>query len=69
MTEVESFIKRLTIRDEAVPFVAGGGYIFGRQIIDAEPGIEDGDIVLVVDKNNRILTTAQFVRTAAESQC
>jgi archaeosine-15-forming tRNA-guanine transglycosylase len=69
MTEVENPIKRLIVSDAAVPFVAGGGHIFGRQIIGADPEIVDGDVVLVVDRKNRILTRAQFFGTVAASQC
>ncbi len=51
--------KKLVISDAAVSFVARGGRIFGGQVIDADPGIVDGEEVLVVDKNNRIITTAR----------
>jgi Prefoldin, molecular chaperone implicated in de novo protein folding, alpha subunit len=51
--------KKLVISDAAVSFVARGGRIFGRQVIDADPGIVDGEEVLVVDKNNRIITTVR----------
>ena len=51
--------KKLMIADAAVPFVARGGRIFGGQVIDADPGIVDGEEVLVVDKNNRIITTVR----------
>ncbi len=51
--------KMLVISDAAVSFVARGGRIFGGQVIDADPGIVDGEEVLVVDKNNRIITTAR----------
>jgi archaeosine-15-forming tRNA-guanine transglycosylase len=51
--------KRLVISDAAVPFVARGGRVFGRQVIDADLDIADGEEVLVVDKNNHVITTAQ----------
>lgn len=51
--------KRLVISDAAVPFVARGGRIFGQQVVDADQDIEDGDEVLVVDRNNHVITTAR----------
>lgn len=43
---------RVVISDAAVPFVARGGRLFSRQVIASDPGIEDGDDVLVVDRRN-----------------
>jgi archaeosine-15-forming tRNA-guanine transglycosylase len=51
--------KRLVISDAAVPFVARGGRVFGRQVIDADFDIADGEEVLVVDRNNHVITTAR----------
>jgi len=51
--------KRLVISDAAVPFVARGGRVFGRQVIDADLDIADGEEVLVVDKNDHVITTAR----------
>ena len=51
--------KRLVISDAAVPFVARGGRVFGRQVIDADLDIADGEEVLVVDRNNHVITTAR----------
>jgi archaeosine-15-forming tRNA-guanine transglycosylase len=51
--------KRLVISDASVPFVARGGRVFGRQVIDGDQDIVDGEEILVVDKNNRVITTAR----------
>ncbi len=51
--------KRLVISDAAVPFVARGGRVFGRQVIDADRDIANGEEVLVVDRNNNVITTAR----------
>jgi predicted RNA-binding protein (TIGR00451 family) len=51
--------KRLVISDAAVPFVARGGRIFGQQVVDADLDIENGEEVLVVDRNNHVITTAR----------
>ena len=51
----------MVISDAAVPFVARGGRVFGRQIVCADRDISDGEEVLVVDRNDRVITTAQAV--------
>jgi archaeosine-15-forming tRNA-guanine transglycosylase len=56
----ESPISRVVISDAAIPFVARGGRLFSGQIIASDPGIEDGEQVLVVDKRNNPLSTVQI---------
>lgn len=51
--------KKLVISDAAVPFVARGGRVFSHQVIDADLDIADGEEVLVVDRNNHVITTAR----------
>ena len=53
--------KKMVISDAAVPFVARGGRVFGRQIVCADRDISDGEEVLVVDRNDRVITTARAV--------
>ena len=43
---------RVVISDAAVPFVARGGRLFSGQVISSDPGIEDGEEVLIVDRRN-----------------
>lgn len=45
-------MSRVVISDAAVPFVARGGRLFSGQVIASDPGIEDGDDVLVVDRRH-----------------
>lgn len=45
-------VSRVMISDAAVPFVARGGRIFPGQVIASDPGIEDGEEVLIVDRKN-----------------
>ncbi|MDM7934955.1 MAG: pseudouridine synthase [Methanothrix sp.] len=52
--------KRVVVTDAAVPFVARGGRVFSRQILRSDPGLEDGDLVQVVDRRENILSTARF---------
>jgi archaeosine-15-forming tRNA-guanine transglycosylase len=53
--------KKLVVSDAALPFVARGGYIFGKQVEDSDLDIEEGEEVLVVDKRGNVLTTAKAV--------
>jgi archaeosine-15-forming tRNA-guanine transglycosylase len=61
MSEKKMPRRRLVVSDEAIPFVARGGRIFDGQVIDADLDIVDGEEVLVVNKENRIITTARAV--------
>ncbi|MDD2755735.1 MAG: hypothetical protein PHS80_09440 [Methanothrix sp.] len=51
----KSSISKVVVSDAAVSFIARGGRLFSGQVIDSDPGIEDGDEVLVVDKKNNPL--------------
>jgi archaeosine-15-forming tRNA-guanine transglycosylase len=53
-------ISRVVISDAAVPFIARGGRLFSRQVIASDPGIEDGEEVLVVDKKNNPIRMVQI---------
>jgi predicted RNA-binding protein (TIGR00451 family) len=58
MHEMKMPKRRLVVSDAALPFVARGGRIFGRQVIDADLDIEEGEEVLVVDKRGHPLMVA-----------
>ena len=51
---------KVMISDAAVPFVARGGRVFSRQVIASDPGIEDGEEVLIVDRKNNPLRMVQI---------
>jgi len=53
--------KKIVVADEAVPFIARGGRVFGRHVIDADLDIVDGEEVLIVDKRDHVITTAQAI--------
>jgi archaeosine-15-forming tRNA-guanine transglycosylase len=53
--------KKMVISAAAVPFVARGGRVYGRQVIAADLDIADGEEVLVVDRNDRIINTPRAV--------
>ena len=54
-TVCEPSISKVVVSDAAVPFIARGGRLFSGQVISSDPGIEDGEEVLVVDKRNNPL--------------
>ncbi len=54
-TVCESSISKVVVSDAAVPFIARGGRLFSGQVISSDPGIDDGEEVLVVDKRNNPL--------------
>jgi archaeosine-15-forming tRNA-guanine transglycosylase len=59
MVEREKHQKKLVVSDAALPFVARGGRIFERQVVDSDLDIADGEEVLVVDTRGRALTVAE----------
>jgi len=59
MHEMKIPKRRLIISDAAIPYVARGGRIFGKQVIDADIDIEEGETVLVVDDRGHPLGIAQ----------
>jgi len=58
--------KKMVVSDEAVPFVSRGGRIFSGQVVEADVDILEGEEVLVIDKNGRVLTIAQAFLTPDE---
>jgi len=58
-----SSLRRVVVKDAAVPFVARGGRVFSRQIVDSDPGVENGELVMVVDKRNNYLSEVQIYFT------
>ena len=68
MSEIERCnempIRKVVVSDEAIPFVARGGRLFSGQVVASDPGIEDGDEVLVVDRKNNPLSTVKVFITA-----
>jgi len=63
-TACESSTSRVTISDAAVSFVARGGRLFPGQVIASDPGIEDGEQVMVVDKKNNPIRMVQIFKEA-----
>lgn len=51
--------KRVVVSDYAVPFVARGGRVFSKLVLRADPDVNPGDEVLVLDRNDRVITVAR----------
>lgn len=58
----ESSISRVTIKDAAVPFIARGGRLFSGQVVASDPGIEDRERVMVVDRKNNPIRMIQIFK-------
>jgi archaeosine-15-forming tRNA-guanine transglycosylase len=61
-TVCETPISRVVISDAAVPFIARGGRLFAGQVIASDPGIENGEEVLVVDQKNNPISKVQIFK-------
>lgn len=51
------------IKDVAVPFVARGGCVFPGQVMTSDPGIENGDVVEVMDSHDHPIHSVQVFMT------
>lgn len=61
MSEIDgSPMSRVVVSDAAAPFIARGGRLFSKQVLESDPGIEDGEEVLVVDRKNKLLGIVQI---------
>jgi archaeosine-15-forming tRNA-guanine transglycosylase len=56
----KSPMSRVVVSDAAAPFIARGGRLFSKQVLESDPGIEDGEEVLVVDRKNKPLGIVQI---------
>lgn len=60
----ELSLSRVIITDSAVPFVSRGGRLFPGQVLASDPGIEDGEQVLAVDRRNNPIRVIQIYKGA-----
>jgi len=56
----ESSISKVVVSDAAIPFISRGGMLFSGQVIASDPGIENGEEVLLVDRKNNPLRRVQI---------
>jgi conserved protein with predicted RNA binding PUA domain len=57
---------RVTVSDEAAPFVAKGGNVFAKHVLSADPDIRAGEEILVVDGQDKLLATGKAVLAPEE---
>ena len=57
---------RVVVNSEAAPFVAKGKNAFARHVLSVDPDIRDGQEVLVVDGNDKLLATGKAVLCSGE---
>lgn len=57
---------RIVASDEAAPFVAKGGNLFAKHVLDVDREIRAGEEVLVVDSSDRLLATGTAVLAPEE---
>ncbi len=57
---------RVTVSDDAVPFVAQGKTVFAKHVAAADPEIRPAEEVLVVDSRDRLLASGKALLTGEE---
>jgi len=57
---------RVTVTDEAAPFVAAGRTVFAGHVIESDPEIRPAEEVLVVDGRNRLLASGKALLNGEE---
>jgi archaeosine-15-forming tRNA-guanine transglycosylase len=59
----KSSLRRVVIKDAAIPFIARGGRLFSHQVVESDPGVENGELVSVVDRRDNCLGEMQVYFT------
>lgn len=57
---------RVTVSEDAAPFVAKGGNVFAKHVQSVDPQIRAGEEVLVVDAQDQLLATGKAVLAPEE---
>lgn len=57
---------RVTVSDDAAPFVARGKTVFAKHVVATDPEIRPAEEVLVVNSNDRLLASGRALLTGAE---
>lgn len=67
---VHAFLKpprlRVTVSDDAAPFVALGKTVFAKYVITADPEIRPAEEILVVDSRDRLLASGKALLSGQE---
>jgi uncharacterized protein with predicted RNA binding PUA domain len=57
---------RVVVSDDVAPFIAKGGNLFAKHVLDVDHAIRAGEEVLVVDGRDRLLATGKAVLAPPE---
>ncbi len=57
---------RVVVLNDVAEFIAKGGNVFAKHVVDVDPKIRANDEVLVVDENDILLATGRAVLSAKE---
>ncbi|MHC1631103.1 MAG: PUA domain-containing protein [Methanotrichaceae archaeon] len=57
---------RVTVSDEAAPYVAKGGTAFAKHVINVDPDTRAGEEVLVINKGGNLIATGKSVLSPQE---
>jgi uncharacterized protein with predicted RNA binding PUA domain len=57
---------RVKVSEEAAPYVAKGGTVFARHVVEVDPDIRAGEEVLVVDEDGKLIATGRAVLSPQE---
>ena len=57
---------RVTVSDDAAPFVARGKTVFAKHVVAADPEIRPAEEVLVVDRHDRLLASGKALLSGDE---
>ena len=57
---------RVTVSDDAVPFVSDGKSVFAKYVVEADPEIRPAEEVLVVDSRDRLLASGSALLSGEE---
>jgi uncharacterized protein with predicted RNA binding PUA domain len=60
---------RVTVNDEAAPFIAEGKTTFAKHVTSVDPEIRAGEEILIVDKHDRLLATGKALLAPSEMLC
>ena len=59
---------RVTVSEDAAPFVVKGGNVFAKHVLSVDPRIRAGEEVLVVDVQDNLLATGKAILAPEEMQ-
>ena len=59
---------RVTVSEDAAPFVVKGGNVFAKHVLGVDPKIRAGEEVLIVDAQDKLMATGKAILAPEEMQ-